>query len=333
MNPRAAAILARQHGLILRWQALRVGLAAREVDRLVSAGAWVAVRRGVYTTTLLWETLDEYVGRPLLRARAASLNMKMPHALSHDSAALAHGLEILVATPELVHVTRHGVLGSRTKHGVKHHLAPHRPDQLLEIDGLWVLDQARTVVDVAREHGRRHGVVVADAYLRRGFPRSELWDAVEPMRFWPGVTEARQTIELADGRAESPLESLGRLFALELGEGEVEPQFGLTDGRRTVWCDLRIGRHVIELDGRAKYRPRDRGGLATDPDSVLWEEKRRQDFICGFKLGMSRLTFVDLLPRNWEQSQRRVLRELRDTRARFGSRIDDLAPYLVRRPV
>jgi len=319
---------------VLRRQALRAGLAPLEIDRQVRAGEWVAVRRGVYVTSLLWDSLDEFVGRPRMRAMAASRNMFAFHALSHDSAALMHGIEILAASPELVHVTRHGVLGSRTKHGVKHHKAPHRPGQLLEIGGIWVLDQARTVVDIGREHGRRYGVPAADSYLRHGFPRSDLWSAVEPMRCWPGVTEARASVDLADGRADNPAESLGRLMATELGEGEVEPQFGLTDGRRTVWCDLRIGRHVIEVDGRVKYRPVDEGGLAdVDPGEVLWREKQRQDFVCGFKLGVSRVTFVDLLPTNWKSTKRRVHRELLDTRARFGSTIDDLAPYIVRRPM
>ena len=208
---------------MLRRQALRAGLTGPEINRLVRSAEWVAVRRGVYVTAILWDSLDEYVARPRLRALAASRNMFAPHAMSHDSAALVHGIEILAARPELVHITRHGVLGSRTKHGVKHHKAPHLPSQLMEIGGIWVLDQARTVVDIGREHGRRHGVPAADSYLRHGFSRSDLWAALEPMRNWPGVTEARASVDLADGRAENPAESLGRLMATELGEGEVEP--------------------------------------------------------------------------------------------------------------
>ena len=68
------------------------------------------------------------------------------------------------------------------------------------------------------------------------------------------------------------------------------------------------------------------------PDEVLWQEKLRQDFICGFKLGVSRVTFVDTLPASSRATKARVRRELLDTRARFGDSIDDLAPYIVRRP-
>ena len=63
---------------------------------------------------------------------------------------------------------------------------------------------------------------------------------------------------------------------------------------------------------------------------MLWEEKKRQDFITGFKLGRlpdhrPRLPRVDQ-----RAAQRRLLREYADTCARFGTDIGDLAPYVVR---
>lgn len=79
--------------------------------------------------------------------------MRMPHLISHDSAAYLLGLPILEAEPRLVHVTRFGVLGSRTEHGVKHHKAPFRMDQILFSQTRPVLDIPRTVADIAREHG------------------------------------------------------------------------------------------------------------------------------------------------------------------------------------
>lgn len=332
MDERILGLMSRQQGLVLRRQVGAAGMDPRVLDRMVRARTLVTVRRGVYVGAARWEALDEYVGRPRLRALAASLAMTSAHALSHDSAAHLHGLEILTASPELVHVTRYGVLGGRTKHGVKHHKAPHTPAQVTRIHGFRVLDAARTAVDIGREHGRRHGLAAVDSYLRRGHARAGLWDALQAMSCWPGVTAARWSVEHGDGLADNPLESLARVLAIELCEGPVEPQFGLTDGRRTVWCDLRIGRHVIEVDGRAKYRPAAAGGLAEmDPDEVLWREKLRQDFIGGFKLGVSRVTFTDLLPQHWRATRGRLHRELSDTRARFGDSIDDLAPYVVRK--
>ena len=63
---------------------------------------------------------------------------------------------------------------------------------------------------------------------------------------------------------------------------------------------------------------------------MLWEEKQRQDFITGFKLGVSRITAHDCYVDD-RAARRRLLREYADTCARFGTDIRDLAPYLVRR--
>jgi hypothetical protein len=215
---------------------------------------------------------------------------------------------------------------------VKHHKAPFTPEQIVFIDDLPTLDVARTAIDICREHGERAGLVSCDSALRLVEDRSLLWEAVDPMRSWSRVTVARACVEQADAGAESVAETLGRKLVRELGLGPVETQFGLRDGGREAWCDLRIGRHMVEIDGLKKYVGVDDGGLATSSgDDVLWREKRRQDWVCGFKLGMSRVTWSELQPDRWDATSRRVLREVLDTNARFGTSIDDLAPYVVRR--
>ena len=50
--------------------------------------------RGVYAEAQLWDSLDEYAGRPLLRARAALRKMRRGWVLSHDSAAHALGISV-----------------------------------------------------------------------------------------------------------------------------------------------------------------------------------------------------------------------------------------------
>lgn len=333
MQPGSAYYFAQQHGLILRRQARASGMTEDEVTALLRRGEWVAVRRGVYTSRVYWESLDPYVGRPQLEVWAALLTQQTPQIASHDSAAYLHGLGILEARPRLVHVTRHGALGGRTRHGVKHHKAPMQPAQIVFVDGQPVLDIPRTVADIAREHGLRHGIVAAGSALRAGVSRRDLRSAIGPMRSWPNVTLARRAVEWADGRCESPGEDLTLLMLKQLGIGDVEPQFGLQENGRLAWLDFRIRRHFVEFDGHLKFRPVREDGLATrSPDEVLWMEKQRQDWVCGFKLGMSRLTWVDVQPDTWAQTQARLLREILATDALFGTSIDDLAPYRVRSP-
>jgi len=331
MIPRVVALVFRQRGLITYQQALELSLSSDRVARLRRTGAWVRVRQGVYADAEVWAGLDDSVGRPLLRVRAAHLVLEVPHVFSHDSAALVHGMSLLRPVGELVHITRLDVRGDRTKAGIKPHGAAYSPDQVQVVDGLPCLDPARTAVDVTREHGLSVGVGACDHVLRAGGSRADLRAACAVMRCWPHVGIVREAVELADGGADNAAESASRVLVTELGVGRPETQFGLTDGGRTVWCDLRVGRHIFEFDGRVKYTPRGEGGVADgDPRAAVWKQKQRQDFICGFKLGVSRITYVDLFAER-RLARARLSREYADTEARFGSAVDDLAPYIVRR--
>ncbi len=333
MTPRIEGIMTAQHGLITRRQALAAGLAPEAIDRATRQGAWVIVRRGVYTTRELWQSLPRIEDIQLTRDRAASLRIGRPHVMSHDSAALELDLAILRPKPPITHVTRPGVVGSHLRHGVKHHLAPYLLSQVAVAHGRPVLGPARTAADIAREHGVAPGVVAFDSALRAGTEPLEVERAISAMSYWPGVTVAREAWDAADPGADSVGETLSRLLVEALGHGRPETQFGLTDGTRTAWCDLRLGRQVYEFDGAVKYRRIEDGGLAqVDPADVLWYEKQRQDWVCGFKLGMSRLVWGDVFGPRREHTLRRLEREYLDTAARFGTSIDDLTPYLVRRP-
>jgi hypothetical protein len=333
LSPSVTAAMARQRGLVLRRQLVDSGLGVDDITRKVRTGALVAVRRGVYTAPDVWAAADVRRGRPLLRAYAASLNMSVPHLLSHESAALAHGMDIMRAESELVHITRFGVQGCRKRHGVCHHLAPFEPWQIVEVDGVPMLDRARTALDIARNHGQTglaFGVVACDSALRLGTRRHELDAALTPMRCWPNVTVAREAVELSDAGSDSVAESLGRLVLAGLGVGPVQTQFGLRDGDREAWVDLRVGRHLVEVDGKVKYQ---RDGLADRPaEEVVWREKKRQDWICALGFGMSRLVWADLVPERRAITSARLLREIESTRRRFGDDLADVSAYVVTGP-
>ena len=93
--------------------------------------------------------------------------------------------------------------------------------------------------DLARTESLRSGVVTADAALRSGLPREELVRVLDAHRGWPGVRRARTALAFADGRSESPLESLGRLTCLEEDLPVFEPQV-------EVWLD---GELIARVDG------------------------------------------------------------------------------------
>ena len=306
MNPRIAAHFARQHGLITTRQALDSGLRTEQLRRLVRVGAWVKVRPGVYAEAEVWNALDRWIEQPVIAVRAAELILDIPHWYSHRSAAALHGFSLFGQHRNDVHLTRPDMRGRRSKAGITHHGAKVAELDVTSVHGLPCLGLARTAIDAVREHGLLVGLGACDHALRAGVTRDDLRRVADGMAGWPFSIRVRDAVELADAGAQNPLESAARARLLELGMSAPETQFGLSDGRRTVWCDLRIDRHIVELDGKVKLRLIKDGGYSTDPVETLWREKERQDFVCGFKLGMSRLTHHDVVRRRMAGRQAEV---------------------------
>jgi hypothetical protein len=108
---------------------------------------------------------------------------------------------------------------------------------------------------------------------------------------------------------------------LELGIGTPETQFALLDRGRRAVVDLRVRRHLFEFDGRVKYVGREHGGLATtSPERVLWDEKRREDWVRNHAggYGMSRVVWSELFGRARDETKRRLAREYAESQRRYG---------------
>lgn len=331
MDPRILGVMAAQHGLVTYRQARRLGLSDRELSRLVRRGGWTRIRRGVFAETEMWSALDPFREQPLLRVRAAHLVVQRDHWFSHESAALVHGIPLPDPRSALVHLTRPRVLGDRAKAGIVHHKAVFLPHQATIVDGLPVLGVARTACDLARGSGLTAGLAAFDHALRHGVTRTELRAVREQMRCWRGATTVQAALDLADPGAENFAESAMRELVHQLGIGWPTTQFGLRAEGRTVFCDLRVGRHVFEMEGKVKFIPVAEGGVASaDPIEVAWAQRERDDFITGFKLGISHITYRDLGVCR-ARAVERLRREFADTVVRFGTDIGDLAPYVVHR--
>lgn len=319
MDSRVLAEVARGHGLVTARQLCHRGFDRRQVAAWARAGLLVPVWRGVYTTAELWESWDVYHHRPLARVRAVQLTVRLPHVFSHDSAAIAQRVPLLRPQESAVHVTRLHLRGTRTTTGIHHHGSSYQPGQVRTADGLPVLDIPRTVADIAREYGYRAGLVAADGAMQLGVDRGMMRKVVQQMAGWPASRTVAAVVEAADPGAESVGETLLREVLDELALGDIETQFPVRTARGTVWCDLRIGRHVYEFDGRVKTTAPEDGGVADRALArVVWDERRRQRDVCDMELGMSRVIYEEFWGDARDRLKARLRRDQADTDARYG---------------
>lgn len=323
MRPGLEGIIAAQHGIFARWQAIGCGITPREFDRLArKGGALIKVRYGVYTSRDLWNTLDRRQ-RLVLRDRAAVLVCDDDAVLSHTSAARLLGLPVYGIEDELSHVTRRSEhQAGRVQAEVQHHVGLLGPDDNIDLDGVQVTSPERTVLDLARDFGYLTGLVAADAALRAGASRDSLAALGARLTTEPGGPTALAVIEAADGLAETPIETLGRVTLLKMGLEDLELQYVVrfAEGGHAE-CDIYSTElhHVFECDGRLKYKEQfDRYGNLITPDHVVWLEKGREDRVRAEGLGFSRLTWPDVQPDSFGRTAARLWREIAQQSARHS---------------
>ncbi|MCZ2848405.1 hypothetical protein [Modestobacter sp. VKM Ac-2978] len=229
-------------------------------------------------------------------------------ALSHATAARLWGLPLHTGLSPDVRLT--DPLRWRTGPGYVMAKA-QLPDDEVTVRGQFRLTTpARTLVDTAREWPELPAVAALDAALLRGLVTTEQLQAtLDRHRFAPRAPLAVRAVAAADGRAETWLETKGRLRFRAAGLPPYLPQVELwIDGRSVKVVDgwYEDAAVAVEFDGRVKYVRPAYGGR---PEDVLFDEKRRKDLVRATGIRFVRLVDEDLGP-GWTAVERRVLREL-----------------------
>ncbi len=260
-----------------------------EVKAHLRSGAWEPVRAGAYVDALDSDQFTRRRLKVLALAAAVDAQTTITHVFSHETAAVLHGLPVVGVThrAHLVQQIRPGKLGAAD---LDRHFFPLLPEHTAVRHGLPVTSLERTVVDCAMSLGRRGGLIIADAALHIGAERATCEQILAGLPGRRGVVGARWVLEMADGGAESPGESLARFEVLlgglprPLTQIEVETHLG------TFWGDLGWPeeRVILEYDGVAKYEANGRAGTA------VLAEKRRQEAMEAAGWIVIRVTAADL---------------------------------------
>ncbi|MCF6736782.1 type IV toxin-antitoxin system AbiEi family antitoxin domain-containing protein [Blastococcus sp. KM273129] len=293
MHPLLRSRADRRLGVFTSQEALAAGYSVDDVRTALRTGRWTRLRKGVYTESAQLAAASE-VDRHLMAGMAVLLCLGAGPVLSHASAARRHDLLLPRSAGDGVRVT--AVDQWRTGRGYRVARAK-LPGTDVEpwIAGLATTTVSRTLVDCAREWSLLDAVIALDAALqRRRVCRSDLELAVHAARHRTGASRAARAVGLSDGRAESPLETEGRLALLAAGLPRPELQVDLHDsrgfvGRLDAWYEESAV--ALEFDGQVKYS--DPYGDRS-PHQVLWEEKRREDSVRRLDVRVLRIAKADL---------------------------------------
>lgn len=286
------------------------GVSPREVETAVRTGAWVRLRPGVFVSADDLAEVERTGRRPGLDALAVAASTGRASAVfSGATAAWVWGLPRPNAAPRIVQLTD----PYRWRRGRGWAMGHARlPVEEVTVRGAYpVTTAARTVVDLAREWPEVDAVAAIDAaLLRRLTTRQELAQVLARQASVPGIPRSVRAVALADGRAETWLETWGRLTFDALGLPPFVPQVELwVDGRLLKVVDgwYAEAALAVEFDGRVKYR---RPGFGRTPEEELWREKRTEDLLRSLGVRFVRVVAEDLAPARRTELDRLVRRQL-----------------------
>lgn len=261
------------------------GISRAVVRRLFDRGELVRLGKGAFAPTAVIEAASAWEAFRL-KSIAFGRSCGEGAFLTGASAAAVMRLPMISSPPELPVVIRPGNahLGhDRTPYGRSRH--GHLPTvHRTRRDGVATVSPAYCAVDIARHFGPQDGLVVADAVLASGISREVLAALVAGLERYPGVEAARWVVEHADARAESPLETLGRMAFL--GAGLVAPISNAWIPVHGRWYRadhlLPDAGVILEADGAVKYDNR------SDASRLISDDRHRERDLRSLTFGVAR---------------------------------------------
>ncbi|WIM99449.1 DUF559 domain-containing protein [Actinoplanes oblitus] len=207
-----------------------------------------------------WQRLlpDVYVHRALPldhQVWCAAVGLVLPRhaAIGGPSAAHLWGAGLLAPQSPV------SVVASRDKWTYRHpRILTHHtrlcPEDLTELEGIAVTTPERTAFDLGRQSSRATALILIDAMLHQGrLDPGAVVELAAQRDWWPGVARLLEVINLADGRAESPMETRLRLLLHDGGIPRPVPQFEIRDDLGQLVARVDLGwpaaRLAVEYEG------------------------------------------------------------------------------------
>jgi len=256
--------------------ARRLGLPERLLCRATDNRVILRLSKSGFVTADRWAASDGWE-RFRLRSIAFGLTLAADTYLTEAAAQIIHRLPTLHEPPARPIALRPGSAHrgpDRTTFGrIRTGYLPPR-FQVVR-NRVRTVSLGYTAIDVARHTDPAEALAVLDQVLRRGVDRAELAHLVEHMAAYPGISVAAWAIMHGDPRAESLLESLGRLAFIESDEPPPLSNVWIDDGKRVARVDHLVPETgvVLEADGAVKVNDR------PDASIVIENQVDRERFL------------------------------------------------------
>lgn len=244
------------------------GLDSKDLQWLVANGFLIRPVKGVYVAA----QLPDSVG-----LRCACLRLVVPPdaVVCDRHAGWLHGAEMVLAPGEHLDLAPIRVFLPAGRGRLRNDLADSgersfRPTDIMEINGLRVTTPIRTAWDLGRDRWPERSLCGLDQMLRLGvFSHQELAAGVERFRGMRWVRVLRVMVPLADGRAESPPETVLRLRWIEVLVFVPIPQLEVWHGGEFL---ARLDLACEELRWGAEY---DGAEWHSTPEQLVHDRERR----------------------------------------------------------
>lgn len=243
---------------------------------------WRAVFRGVYLTDNVEPTRIQLIRAALLTAGPSSAAVLTSAATLHGWPVVPRDDNVQVSLPAAERrVDQRGLV---TRQLVLHH------NDITVVEGMRVTSPIRTAADLLLRLQAVDGLAMLDAAMHSKQITTEDLEAVPALIYGnKGAVTARRVLELADGRAESPLESRVRLICVEGGVAPEAIQYPIRDGLGNLLAvsDFAWQSRMVlgEADGRAVH----------SAPSALLNDRWRQNELTARGYNIIRFTWEDTL--------------------------------------
>jgi hypothetical protein len=229
----------------------KVGVSRDELRILVATAKVRRLLRGVYVAAGVQDTLE-------LRAEAVAKVVPRGTVVCGRTAAWLWGVDALAMSsagtlPPIEVMGRPGSARSR-RADTSGRTGPLLESDVVELSGVLVTTPARTAADLARLLARPDALASLDVLM--GLPemsRELVANVLGRFARYRGVIQARELVDLADPRAESPQESRARLRCVDAGFPCPEPQIEVFDETGDLLARLDMGWRellkAMEFDG------------------------------------------------------------------------------------